>query len=737
MYNGDTKEFNLEEPTNDNVNEIIEIRNGEEVDTLEDEIINNMDSEKKVEEKPKKKKKNIFKTLINKWNDLSKKQKIITIIIASLVLLGLIITLIFVFKKDKNEVKEEPVVLEADNYRYENGKLFFLDADGKDIGSYDCVNKNEKLCYVAYSSDEDNFDIEQNVYEDESIVLKRMSITNEDYVFIFDNKNEKDENVTLHSIKENADYDSYKLVKEYNLDKKYVVVKNENDNYGVLEFTEDGYEEIIEPKYEYLGIITENKSEVKYIVGVKNSKWYLIDYAEKEKTKPINYEIKNYNETLISVVNENNEYLLIDYKNNQVNEEIYEYINFVNEYVFLIKDKKLYITDKDLNKLYEEGIKLNNIDYNKTNIFNKETGKLVESKYAYGVSINNNTIELTIKDTEDLVKLINTFESAVSKDYQYISYFDGKLYFYSDAEKTNLLGSYACTNLNNITSEDSVLDNCYIATNSEFSDNDMTQAKNAIGHLPIFNNRFVFIKDTPELTNNDNMNINLYDLNANKKLSSYRAVDAGEYNGKSGINFAETTGALLIAKNIKGYYGIIQINLSEVVSLANVKFSDKYKAIEKISDNYILKKSTDTYYMINKEGEKLTSEYSGKIMGYNNEYVKVKNGENYSVYSYSGEEINTSKFKYIELYNNFYAGVDTNNKLNLYKYTADDPIFNEAIKLNITSNYRDGKSFSASSSGLAYKVTVYNSDGGSEVFDSSAQTKPEESETNDESIIVE
>ena len=43
MYNGDTKEFNLEEPTNDNVNEIIEIRNGEEVETLEDEII--MDDE--------------------------------------------------------------------------------------------------------------------------------------------------------------------------------------------------------------------------------------------------------------------------------------------------------------------------------------------------------------------------------------------------------------------------------------------------------------------------------------------------------------------------------------------------------------------------------------------------------------------------------------------------------------------------------------------------------------------
>lgn len=721
MYNGDTKEFNLEEKNNESVNEIIEIRNGEEVETLEDEILDNMTYEEpeiKEELKPKKKKENIFKVIKDKWNDLTKKQKIIAIVIASVVLIALIVTLVIVLDKEE-EIIEEPVVLEADNYRYENGKLFFLNANGEDIGSYECTNKKETLCYVAYSSAEDNFDIEKNIYEDETIVNKRMSIINDDYVFIYDNAKEDEENIILYSIKENADHESYKLVKQYDLEDSYVIVKNDTNNYGVLLFNKEGYEEVIESKYEYLGIITENKDDNKYLVGVKNSKWYLIDYEENEKSKALNYEIKNYNSSLISVIDENEEYYLYDYKNNLVIEESYDYINFSNDYVFLVKDNELFVIDKDLNKLHEEAIKLKEKEYNKVNVFNKETGKLVESKYAYGVVINNNTINLTIKNgLEEEVKVINTFESVVSKDYQNISYFDGKLYFYSDAEKTNLLGSYECTNINDITSEDSSLDNCYIASNSEFSNNDMSYAKNTIGTLPIFNNRFVFIKDNPELTSSDTMNITLYDLKADKKLGSYRAIDAGAYNGKNGINFAETTGALLIAKNTKGYYGILKINLSEVVSLENVKFNDKYKNIEEINGNYILQKSTDTYYMIDKTGESLTSEFSGKIMGYKNNFVKVKNGDNYSVFSFSGEEISNTKFKYVELYDTFYAGVDSNNKLNLYKYTDTTPIFSESIALSITSNYREGKSFTATANGTSYKVTVNNVNGSTTVYDS-------------------
>ena len=722
MYNGDTKEFNIEQPKDESVNEIIEIRDGEDVETLEDEIINNMTYEEPEveEEQPKKKNKNIFKVIKNKWNDLTKKQKIIAIAIIAVVLIALIITLIFVLKKDE-EVIEEPVVLEADNYRYENGKLYFLDKDGEDIGSYECTNKKETLCYVAYSSNEDNFDIEKNIYKDETDVQKRMSIINENYVFIYDNKNKNEDNIILYSIKENADYEAFKLVKEYNLEDDYIIAKNESGYYGVLLFNKEGYEEVIEFKYDYLGVITENKKENKYLVGVKDNKWYLIDFKGVEKTKAYDNEIKNYSDSLLSIENAS-EYYLYDFKGNLKTDESYDYINFYDEYVILIKEEKLYIVDKDLNKLYEEVIKVNMTsedNYNSINIFDKKTNKLVETKSSYKLEINNNTINLFIKNgTEEVEKQINTFDSLVSKNYPYINYFGGILYFYSDEAKTELIGSYECTNPNDITSENSSLSNCYIATNSEFSDNDMSYAKNQIGTLPIFNNRFVFIKDTPSLTSKETMNINLYDLKSNKKLGSYRAIDAGIYNGKNGVSFAETTGALIVAKNTKDYYGILKINLSEIVSLENVKFSSKYKNIEEINGNYIIQKATDTYYMINNQGEALTSEFSGKIMGYKNNYVKVKNGDNYSVFSYKGEEVSKNKFKYIELYDTFYVGVDANNKANIYTYVDDTAVFTENISLEITNNYREGKSFSASINGASYKLTINNTNGSTTVYDS-------------------
>lgn len=719
MYNGDTKEFNIEESTNENVNEIIEIKNGEEIETLDEEVVIT-EEEPVVEVKPKNKKKNVFKVLLNKWNNMSKKNKIITLSIVGVVLIALIVTLILVLKKE-DKVIEEPVVLEAENYRYENGDLVFLDKDGEDIGKYNCENKKETLCFVANSSLEDNFDISKNVYEDDSDVNKRMSIINDNYVFVYDNDSKDAENIILYSIEEKEVKEEYALVKEYDLAKNYVIVKNDTDNYGLLEFTETGYELVIDFKYEYLGVITENKEDAKYLVAVKNSKWYLIDYQEKEITKPMDNEIKNYNNSLISVVDEEGNYYLYDYKNNIVKEETYDYINFKNNYVFLVKDKELMIYDNELNKLHEEAIKLSNNEYNKVNIFNKKTNKLVDSKYSFDTVINNNTIELTIKEkNNDTTKLINTLESVVSKKYANINYFDGKLYFYSDAEKTSLLGSYECKNKNDITSKDSGLTNCFIANNSEFSNNDMTIAKNAIGLLPIFNNRFVFIKDTPKLTSEETMNITLYDLKESEKLGSYKAIDAGIYNGNNTVNFAETTGALLIAKNSKDYYGILKVNLSEVATLETVKFNDKYKKIEAISDNYILQKSTDTYFMINNKGEALTSEFSCKIMGYKNGYVKVKSGDNYSVYKYDGTEVNKNKFKYVELNDSYFVAVDNNDRLNLYKY-SEEPIFKDSITLSITTNYKEGKSFTTSTNGVSYKVTVYNVNGSTTEYDSSTQ----------------
>lgn len=722
MYNGDTKEFDLNDGHDDSVNEIIEIRNGEEIETLEDEIIGNMSSEEPMTETPKKKKKNIFKMIKNKWNALSKKGKIIVLSAAIILLVIVAILLAVALKKDdeNNKPNEETVVLEADNYRYENGKLFFLDSSGEDIGSYECKNKDEKLCYVAYSSDEDKFDVSKNVYEDETPVLERMRIINDDYVFIYDNEKENEANILLYSINENSEHETYKLVKQYNkssLDGDYVIAVTENGDYTLLSFGDSGYEDVLETEYDYLGIITENKTEVKNLVAKKNDKWYLIDFKNKEITKPISYEIKDYNDSYLSVLNENEEYLLYDYDNNQVTEDSYDYIDFSFEFVSLVKDKKINVYDSKLNKLHEEAFKLyENDNYTDINVFNKENGELVKTNSSFELVLPQESNSLSLYITKGEVqdeKIINTLESVVSANYETLSYFDGKLYIYSDVEKTNLLGSYECSNKNDITSADSKLDNCFIASNSEFSDNDMNYAKKSVGLLPIFNNRFIFIKDNPEVTSAETMNIVLYDLASSKKLGSYRAIDALGYNGRTGITFVEGTNILLMAKNTKDYYGVLKVNLSEVGSLANVKFNDKNKKVESMGEYYLIQKSTDTYYLIDANGEAKTSEYSGKIMGYKNNYVKVKTGNGYKVYSFDGDEIASKTANYVELYNTVYAAVDANNEINIYKYndSTNKVLCNENIKLNVTSNYKEGKSFTVIENGSTYTIAVYNSDG--------------------------
>ncbi|MEG1150405.1 MAG: hypothetical protein RSE17_03860, partial [Bacilli bacterium] len=91
-------------------------------------------------EKPKKEKK-VKKE--SKWSKFSKKKKIIiiSIIVFLILLISGVLLYIFVFKKDE-VIEEKPnVIVEKDNYRYENGTLVLLDND-KEIGTYECKNKD-------------------------------------------------------------------------------------------------------------------------------------------------------------------------------------------------------------------------------------------------------------------------------------------------------------------------------------------------------------------------------------------------------------------------------------------------------------------------------------------------------------------------------------------------------------------------------------------------------------------
>jgi hypothetical protein len=87
--------------------------------------------------------------------------------------------------------------------------------------------------------------------------------------------------------------------------------------------------------------------------------------------------------------------------------------------------------------------------------------------------------------------------SKIYGDKRNLKLINGKLYFYSDEDKENLIGKYTCKNKNDVTSKTTELTSCFVAKESKI-------VNETSGYIPIFNNSYAFISD--------NNNVILYDL---------------------------------------------------------------------------------------------------------------------------------------------------------------------------------------------------------------------------------
>lgn len=668
----------------------------------EEEII-----QEEIDVKPKKKKnKKEKKSLKDKWKDLSKKKKIILIVSLVVVLLLIIVlVVVLVTKKDNkpnnpNKPKEPVVIVEADNYVYRDGVLTLKDKQGE-IGTYECVNKDEKLCFVANYSDEDEFDGPKNVYEDESVIERRSVIYKNKYVFIYDNNKETGGMVTLYNIEEKKTEGVYKLVKGFN-NSDMVIVKTSNDKYSLLEFSEEEVKEKIAPTFDYLGRI-DNSAK---IVAKTTSKYYIYSVDGKAESKGIPYPIKSYNDKY--VIADNNGYYVYDYDSELITEESFEYARLLEDYMVLIKDKNLYVRDYKNNKYNEEGVSLDNTYYNELNVYDEDK-TLIETKKAFGLSIDDNGINIEYKNKNtDKLRTFVIKEGMFSANQAYLNYFDGNLYFYKDEDKTELLGKYSCSNKNNITNETLMLSNCGVATESFFSKNEVeSDFSEEVGYIPLFNERYVFVNDTLDP---NNPSINLYDLKDNKVLSRYSGVDAGSYTGEAKISFADTPGAYVIAKNKNNKFGVISVG-NEVKSV--IPFN--YDIIEKLRDNFMVKENSNTYVLMNNKGEVITSRYGNKIVDYNGNYLKVIDGDYYYVYDSKGEKVNDNRFYDVNLYSDYYVVIDINKRLDIHKYdesrfSLSSPIEvdeeNYKIDYEVTRT-RDGFSVKVKSTGKTYTIDNY------------------------------
>lgn len=669
------------EETNENKtsNEIIEIDENEEISNTQYDL-------EKVEEPEGKKKKD---KKPSKWSKLSKKGKIIIIVSAVVLLIVIILLLwLFVFKKNDNtnENKEPSVVLEKENYKYVDGKLIFLDENKKELGSYECKNKNENLCYIAYYSNEDDFDEFKKVYESGLEVSVASDIYKEKYVFVYDNEKKEDGEVTLYNIKDNKNEGIYSLVKEVNSDKAIV---KKNDKYGIISFDENTD---VALDYEYMGYILDSEN----LIVASNNNYKLISFDGKDVSKTVPGKIMSYDSDNISVKS-GNTYHVYDYTGNMLINKEFDYIRFADTYIIGADNKKLFVYDNKGNIMNMDGVRITSSEYNTKLIFNDElrqTGK----EEAFNVSVSGKTLK--IEYGEEYTK-INLSEGEISSTMKYISYFQGKLYFYKDAQKTDFLGSYQCSYANNLNDSNSILENCYLAKQSNIvNDNKDTY------YLPIYNNRYIFIADTKSPNTNDN--ISLYDLKNNKKLATYKSVDAA-FAGESTVNFVNTAGTLVVAKNTSDSYGLINILSSSVDGV--IPFKDKdtnatNESIKIINGYYITKRSDKTNHIYDSKGNELTKNMSIKsdIESFEAEHILVKNENGkYMVFDMNGKVV-SSEYNYILIDKEYYVSVDNENILGLFKYDSEENLIKEKITLD--SNYKDSLNFGLRSNKvmITYKV---------------------------------
>ena len=302
------------------------------IKTKED-IANN---ENKENNEPKAKK-NIFKALKDKWSKLDKKKKIIvvvvTLILIALIVLGIIL-LVTNNKDDKSPT--ENIVLESDNYRYENGRLIFLDND-KEIGEYECKNKDENSCAVFTITSHDKLDNTIKVNENNEEISVHAKIYDETYAFIIDHGSNDDKSILLYNIKNNTVEETIFDVIMYG--DNYVSVKNNESKYGLLEFKDETVKTLIPYDYDELSLITEGDTSIAVVKKDNNS--YLASLDNKILTKAFNETITGANSSHVKTKDDNGKYSIYDYEAKKVSDETYDFVSLLDNIMLVVRDNAL------------------------------------------------------------------------------------------------------------------------------------------------------------------------------------------------------------------------------------------------------------------------------------------------------------------------------------------------------------------------------------------------------------
>ncbi len=669
-FDEDTKEvINLEDLTDEALNNLQSNmdQNMEESDLqFQDEVERLVLPDDTVILEPEKKKKKKF-DFKEKWSKLSKQKKIIIIVSLVLVLVLGGVGTFFLVRKPKTVISDIPdVIVEEDNYRYENGVLTFLD-DEEELGSYECENKDENKCYVAYYNNDDEIDDIKKVDEDGIEIKVRSKIYKDRFVFIFDNKSEKDEIVKLYDISDSKVIDSYLQLKTYDVLEDGLVLKNTDNLYGLVTFDRENVNEQVPFEYDSMSLFSNDK-DLDFISVSKDGSYYLIDDNNSTKSKAVNDSIVGANAKAFKTRNSLGEYIVYDYNNKNIGSG--DYALLLDNYVVFARDLKLYVTDYNKNAMNMDGINLKNDNYNAVATYKNK--KLVSTKMAFEANLYDKDLIFTIygSDTNDYESVpLNLQEGIISSSMAYLSYFSGKIYIYQDEEKNTLLGTYVCNNKNVVDNSSVAFNQCTVAKESSFvqtkGNEKEKDVSDSLGILPIFFDRYVFLKD------GDN-SIVLYDLKESSTKAWYTGVDAGQYSKLDKLAHVNDGPIYYVAQSDRtGSYGLAKITKDNV----EVQIAFENKNIKKLGD-YLAVEKDDGNYLVDIGGKVLTNSIAGEIVDYKNDHLKYIKDNQYYMAGFK-ENGDQNGYVYIELYEDYYAAVyndEDSKKLRIFAYGDEEPL---------------------------------------------------------------
>lgn len=261
------------------------------------------------------------------------KKTLITIIVLLVIFLpiGLFGT-IKSFSTTKSDVKDDNPNKE---FKY-NNKLYFYYND-KLLSTYEC-----STCTLATSSIDD-INYHTNYYKSDDKELA--SVLNEYYGLFKEN-----DNIILYNLVNNKKIDSYKSIKNYNIEatSKFAITEKSNGK-GVIFF--DLSNSPIPNVYEYITLpshIIDNKLDTSKFIVKKDNMWSIISANKEVDVAPIIDEIVDFNDSYY-ITFANNTYHIYDRNNIEYLENLPKTnVYGVGKYIFVLNNNQLFIYENCL-----------------------------------------------------------------------------------------------------------------------------------------------------------------------------------------------------------------------------------------------------------------------------------------------------------------------------------------------------------------------------------------------------